>query len=64
MLLELTGFEHLDDMHGRAAARARRIGRGRIRSVVLGLGCRRSGVEQIAGEREVVGLYAALGNRG
>ena len=55
----LACLEHLDDAHGRAAARAGLEGRGRIGSDVFGLGRRRSDVEQLAGEREVVGLHAA-----
>jgi hypothetical protein len=52
-------FEHLDDAHGRSAARARLNGHGRLSSDVLGLGRRGSDVEQLAGEHEVVGLHAA-----
>ena len=58
MSRELAGLEHFNDAHGRAAARAR-IGRSRIRSGVLGLGRRRSDIEQLAREREVVGLHTA-----
>src|SRR5580700_1439939 len=54
----LTGLEHLDDLHGRAAARTRRSGRSRIGRGMLGLGRWWSNVEQLAGEREVVGLHA------
>ena len=59
MAREFAGLEDLDDMHGRAAARARRKGRGRLRSDVLRPGRRRSDVEQLAGEEEVVGLHGA-----
>jgi len=51
VLRAFAGLEHLDDAHGRAAARARLIGRGRIGGDLLGLGRRRSDVEQRAGER-------------
>jgi hypothetical protein len=56
---ELACLEHLGDAHGRAAAWVRRSGRGRIGGGRLGLGRWWSDVEQLAGEREVVGLHAA-----
>ena len=57
MSRRLACLEYLDDAHGRAAARARL--KGRLRGDVLRLGRRRSDVEQLAGEHEVVGLHAA-----
>ena len=44
-----------EPQHGHGLVR----GRGRLSSDVLRLGRRRSGVEQLAGEHEVVGLHAA-----